>query len=251
MRMQQELEKLAEEFAACRTEAAVTYENGGTTMELMEAMKLRHSVRQYTDAVIPAEVLERLREEIDRCNREGGLHIQLVTDEPRAFDSFMAHYGKFSGVKNYIALVGPKGERLEELCGYYGERLVLKAQRLGLSSCWVAMTYKKIPGAFQVARGEKLTVVIALGYGQTQGVPHSSKAAAAVSAPANAPAWFRAGVEAALLAPTAMNQQKFFLECDGDTVRAKAGSGFYTKVDLGIVKYHFELGAGKENFTWR
>ena len=92
---------------------------------------------------------------------------------------------------------------------------------------------------------------IALGYGQTQGVPHSSKAAAAVSAPADAPAWFRAGVEAALLAPTAMNQQKFFLECDGGTVRAKAGSGFYTKVDLGIVKYHFELGAGKENFTWR
>ena len=23
-----------------------------------------------------------------------------------------------------------------------------------------------------------------------------------------------------------------------------------TKVDLGIAKYHFELGAGKENFKW-
>jgi hypothetical protein len=24
----------------------------------------------------------------------------------------------------------------------------------------------------------------------------------------------------------------------------------YSKMDLGIVKYHFELGAGKENFEW-
>ena len=24
----------------------------------------------------------------------------------------------------------------------------------------------------------------------------------------------------------------------------------YTQIDLGIVKYHFEVGAGKENFEW-
>ena len=31
---------------------------------------------------------------------------------------------------------------------------------------------------------------------------------------------------------------------DGNVVRAEAGTGFYSKIDLGIVKYHFELGAG-------
>ena len=25
----------------------------------------------------------------------------------------------------------------------------------------------------------------------------------------------------------------------------------YTQIDLGIVKYHFEIGAGKEKFQWR
>ena len=220
-------------------------------MELLEAMQQRHSVRQYTDKPIAAATLNALQQEIDRCNREGGLHIQLVTNEPKAFDSFMAHYGKFSGVKNYIALVGKKGDKLEELCGYYGERLVVKAQQLGLNSCWVAMTYKKIPGAFQVAKDEKLTVVIALGYGQTQGVAHKSKPAAQVSnLGTNSPAWFKAGVEAALLAPTAMNQQKFTLNYEDGSVAAKPGSGFYTKIDLGIAKYHFELGAGKANFRW-
>lgn len=213
-------------------------------MDAMSLMNARHSVRQYEDKPIPAEILTELKQEIAACNRESGLHIQLVTDEPKAFDGFMAHYGKFSGVKNYLALVGPKGVDLDEKCGYYGERLVLKAQALGLNTCWVAMSYSKIPGAFQVGSGEKLTVVIALGYGKTQGVPHKSKPMSAVSnAGDGTPDWFKAGVEAALLAPTAMNQQKFtFIYADGK-VSAKAGMGFYAKVDLGIVKYHFELGS--------
>jgi len=48
-----------------------------------------------------------------------------------------------------------------------------------------------------------------------------------------------------LLAPTAMNQQKFIFELSGEKATAKSGSGFYTKVDLGIAKLHFELAAGK------
>lgn len=221
-------------------------------MDLKEAMEKRHSVRQYMDRPVEAEVLQALREEIAACNKEGNLHIQLVTNEPKAFDSFMAHYGKFSGVRNYIALIGEKGAGLDEKCGYYGERLVLKAQQLGLNTCWVAMTYKKINGAFTVNAGEKLTVVIALGYGETQGTAHQSKAASAVSnLSENTPDWFKAGVEAALLAPTAMNQQKFHLQYADGKVSAKAGRGFYTKLDLGIVKYHFELGAGKGAFRWK
>ena len=214
-------------------------------MDIMEATKNRHSVRQYENKPIEKGALQELLAEVEACNREGGLHIQLVTDEPKAFDSFMAHYGKFSGVTNYIALIGPKGKDLDEKCGYYGERLVLKAQQLGLNTCWVAMTYSKVPSAFQIAAGEKLTVVISLGYGKTQGVSHNSKEISAVSnVNTSTPDWFRAGVEAALLAPTAMNQQKFtFTYADGK-VTAKAGMGFYSKIDLGIAKYHFELGSG-------
>lgn len=221
-------------------------------MELMEAMKARHSVRTYTNQPLSATVLQAIEDEIAACNRESGLHIQLVCNEPKAFDGFMAHYGKFSGVENYIALIGKKDSKLEETCGYYGERLVLKVQQLGLNTCWVALTYKKVPGAFKIDSGEKLAVVIVLGYGATQGSAHKSKAATEVSnLSADSPAWFANGVEAALLAPTAMNQQKFsFAYADG-CVTAKAGMGFYSKVDLGIVKYHFECAAGKENFTWK
>ena len=66
------------------------------------------------------------------------------------------------------------------------------------------------------------------------------------------PDWFRAGVEAAMTAPTAINQQKFMLTLmrDGATVKAAAGLGPYAKMDLGIVKYHFEIGAGDHPFRW-
>lgn len=220
-------------------------------MNLKEAIAARHSVRQYRNQALTTEVIAALQTEIEICNEESGLHIQLVTDEPKAFDGFMAHYGKFSGVTNYLALVGEKGPELEEKCGYYGERLVLKAQQLGLNTCWVAMTYSKIKTAFVVDSGEKLCVVIALGYGETQGAPHKSKPVKDVMrVDGQVPQWFCDGVEAALLAPTAMNQQKFVFSLNGNQVSAKPGLGFYSRIDLGIVKYHFEIGAGKESFVW-
>ena len=220
-------------------------------MSITEAMNTRHSVRQYTDKALGEGVVLALKEEIDACNRESGLHIQLVTNEPKAFDGFMAHYGKFSGVTNYIAMIGKKGPTLEETCGYYGERLVLFAQQLGLNTCWVAMTYSKIKTAFVLSSGEKLCIVIALGYGATQGVPHKSKTIQdVVKAEEPLPGWFQDGVKAALLAPTAMNQQKFTFSLADNRVSVKAGMGFYAKIDLGIVKYHFEIGAGETGWTW-
>ena len=220
-------------------------------MNLTEAMKARHSVRQYTDRPLEADVLSALEKEIDACNKESGLHVQLVTNEPRAFDGFMAHYGKFSGVTNYIAMIGKKGPDLEETCGYYRERLVLFAQQLGLNTCWVAMTYSKIKTAFTRNSGEKLCIVIALGYGAAQGVPHKSKVIEdVVTAEGALPDWFRDGVEAALLAPTAMNQQKFLFTLKDNRVSVKAGVGFYAKIDLGIVKYHFKTGASDTCWVW-
>lgn len=220
-------------------------------MTLMEAMQARHSVRQYREEVLRKEDAALLREEIEACNAESGLHIQLVCGEPKAFSGLLARYGKFSGVTNYIALVGKKGPDLSETCGYFGERIVLRAQQIGLNTCWAAMTYSKVPSAFSVGEGEKLCAVIAVGYGKTQGSGHRVKSLREVTeGEPPFPEWFVSGVEAALLAPTAMNQQKFRFALQGNRVSVTAGSGFYTKLDLGIVKYHFAMGAGADAFTW-
>ena len=218
--------------------------------DIIEAMKQRHAVREYYgDRKIEQEKLDILNERIASINKESGLHIQLVTGEPKAFDGFMAHYGKFSGITNYIALIGKKGSDLNEKCGYYGEQLVLLAAQLGLDTCWVAMSYAKVKNAYDIAKGEKLCCVISLGYGKTHGIPHKSKTAEEVAViKEDTPKWFIDGVNAALLAPTAMNQQKFGFMLDGDKVVAKAGKGILTDIDLGIVKYHFEVGADRKLF---
>lgn len=219
-------------------------------MDIKEIIRSRHSVRQYLDKPIPEEIRSRLNAYAAELNREGSLHIQILYDEPACFQSRMAHYGQFENAANYIALVGKKSEGLEERCGYFGEKLVLKAQELGLNTCWVALTHGKSKAA--VAADEKEVIIISLGYGKTTGKAHRGKQAADVSnVSPDAPEWFKQGVEMALLAPTAVNQQKFRFELDGNTVKARAGFlGTCLKIDLGIVKCHFELGAGKENFEW-
>lgn len=219
-------------------------------MDVLQAMKERHSVRSYTDRPVEGRIKDDLSSYINDCNRDSQLHIQLVLDEPNAFDGFMAHYGKFSGVRNYIVLAGKKSPDLEERCGYYGEKIVLHAQTLGLNTCWVAMTYSKGKAKFQLNADEKLCLVIAIGYGKTSGTAHTSKPREAVMRANTPPDWFLQGIDAALLAPTAMNQQKFTFTLDGNKVTAKAGMGFYSKIDLGIAKCHFELGAGAQHFQW-
>lgn len=215
-------------------------------MEILEIMQQRHSVRQYTDRAIEPEKRAVLDALIQEINRKAGLSVQIIYDDPKCFDSFMAHYGKFAGVRNYIALVGKKAPGLDETLGYYGEELVLKAQELGLNTCWVALTHGKSKAA--VGRGGKEVCLIALGYGVTQGVEHKSRPMQELCTCGEPmPEWFRCGMNAAMLAPTAMNQQKFRFELLPDgTVKAACGSGFYTKLDLGIVKYHFEAVTGKK-----
>ena len=228
-------------------------------MTLEEAIKARHSVRAYKAQPLAEEIVKVLEKEIEGQNCQGHLHIQLIKNEPKAFQGKLAKYGKFSNVTNYLVMAGQKAEDLDERIGYYGEHLVLLAQTLGLNTCWVGLSYSKIPGTYVLEEGEVIKAYIAIGYGETQGVGHKIKTVGKTSNASDiTPSWFRKGVEAALLAPTAVNQQKFFFEYiaakDSKPAQVIAKRNFsligFTQMDLGIAKYHFEVGAGKDNFEW-
>ena len=227
-------------------------------MTIQEAIEARHSVRAYKDLPLSEEIVRLLEDELMKLNNEGQLHIQLICNEPKAFQGTMAKYGKFRNANNYLVMAGKKAEDLDERIGYYGEHLVLLAQTLGLNTCWVGLSYSKVPGTYVLEEGEKIACYIAIGYGETQGSGHKIKTVEQVSNASDiTPSWFKKGIEAALLAPTAVNQQKFSFEYVGMSnnrhqVRAKKGFSMigYTQMDLGIAKYHFEVGAGKVNFEW-
>ena len=219
-------------------------------MTLLEAIDARHSVRRYKDEPIPAEVREALGKALAEFNEKGGLHMQILYDEPGCFHSPMAHYGHFENVTNYISVVGTKAADLDERAGYWGEMLVLTAQTLGLNTCWVALTRGKSKAI--VNKGESEAIVISLGYGKYPGREHPTKPAEALSdITPDAPEWYRAGVAAAMKAPTAVNQQKFRFTREGAAVSVSIPTfGPCLKIDRGIVKCHFALGAGQENFRW-
>ena len=211
-------------------------------MDILELMKERHSVRQYKNQAIELAKREAINALINDVNAKSKLSIQAFYDEPKCFNSFMAHYGKFENVENYIAIVGNKNE--QEKAGYYGEKIVLKCQELGLNTCWVGMTHGKSKA--EIKRGQKLLVIISLGYGETQGVPPKSMSIAELGKADQSTEWFGRGMEAVSLAPTAVNQQKFLFELKNGNVTAKNLGGFYSNMDLGIAKYHFEAATGHE-----
>ena len=214
-------------------------------MTILEAIDVRHSVRAYQDKAISQEDRQQLDWFVKKCNQESGLNIFIRYDDPDGFDSRLAHYGHFRNVKNYIVLCGKKSADFDYQCGYYGEKIVLFAQQHGLNTCWAALTFNKKKVREMIPAGETLCMVIALGYGETQGAARKSKTAQDVVEAGSEQPWFSKGIDAALKAPTAVNQQKFIFSLkDGEPFIRVKGLGSYTKVDLGIAAYHFEVASG-------
>ena len=217
-------------------------------MTELEAVYARHSVRNYTDKKIEQDIIRQLNELIDACNREGNLHLQLCEDAGNTYNKLLNKAMGLGSAPSVIACIGHDDETLDERVGYYGEKIVLKAQQLGLNTCWAGtFNRKNIPGT--VEAGERLVISIAIGYGAHQGKVRKSKTISQVtSGKADKPDWFIKGTELALLAPTAINQQKFEIRLnEDDTVTFINKGGIMAGVDLGIVKYHFELASRIED----
>ena len=212
-------------------------------MTELEAVYARHSVRSYLDRRIEPDKLRLLNEKIADCNRRGRLRMTLLEDAAGTFGRLLNRAMGLSSAPSAIACAGTDDATLDERVGYYGEQIVLYAQTLGLNTCWAGtFSAKRVP--LRLAEGERLVIVIAVGYGAQQGKAHRSKPIEQLGAGSDhLPAWFAEGLKLAALAPTAINQQKFEFHLNDDgTVEAVDRGGPFSRVDLGIVKYHFDLG---------
>lgn len=218
-------------------------------MTIYEAMNVRHKVRKYMDKPLADDVLQKLNQRVEENNEKYDLAIELVLNDNKAFSSFMKLI-MAKGVKNYFVLAGNDTPDLEEKLGYCAADLMLYAQTLGLNTWYVGGTFSKKYVTKNKENG-KVIAIIAVGYGATQGVMHKMKSFEEVSSyQGDMPEWFEKGVKASLLAPTALGKQAFFLKGENNKVTISCDNGVYTNQDLGIVKYFFELGAGKDNFVW-
>lgn len=220
-------------------------------MTLKEAAEQRHTVRKYTDKKLPADMIEKLTERIGGCNEKYGLSMKLITENTDALGAAV-RLVMSKGVRNYIVLAGKNAPDTDEKLGYCGADIMLFAQTLGLNSWWIGGTFSRsgVRKNIPESEAEKIIGVIVVGFGTSHGVPHKPKSSETVSSyDGTVPQWFANGVKTALLAPTALNKQAFFIKGSSSDVKIiYNGGGIFAGTDLGIVKYHFELGAGKENY---
>ena len=245
-------------------------------MITVETIRERHSVREYDGKPLDQAEFDALGAVVEEYARESGLDIQLVGDNPEVFN-VIARFGLIRGCRTHVAFVvddakvgdvaandateadcvemrGARRTAVDEAIGYWGQKIVLAAQDMGLNTCWCALCSRKKSHAV-VAPGKKIRLVIAVGHGKTQGFSRKTKSVEALSSVecAKAPAWFAAAMEAAQLAPTAMNNQNFkiTLFSDGKTVCIDASKSGLNVIDEGIVRCNFEIAANEAGADWR
>lgn len=228
-----------------------------TTADYLAAILKRCSRRKYTAAPIEEEKAAELRANMAAYNRASGLHMQLILGSGgELFDGFKRSYGMFVGVKNYLALIGKADDPdRQEKEGYYGERLVLEATHLGLSTCWVGTNYDRSAGGRLLTEGETLDCVVALGYAEEkrslkERLMETSMQKNGRSKPdlmevsGLPPQWFLSGMEAVAKAPSARNLMPFvFRWQNGKATVHTTRQAERVMVDLGIAKLNFEIGA--------
>lgn len=247
--------------------------------QLIDAIDIRTAVRAYDAEPIDDDTARQLAMTLDAVNTLSGLHLQLLCDKPDVFTEANAS-GHLKNAANLIAIVGPANDdEAKERAGFYAERAVLAATLRGLGTLWVAGSWDREAAAkhCRIARGEELYLGVVIGYPEHH-AEHLSKsfdelteyqrthrptksfeqftAGMSDEARATAPDWFRAGVEAAMKAPSAMNRQPitFTYDPNADTAAAHidttAGDEHWALNDLGIAKLHFQIGAGQGDWAW-
>ena len=211
----------------------------------------RHTVRKYLDKPLDMDLIGLLNDRIERNNCVYNLTFKLITNNSDGLSS-LARLMSNNSVQNYIILAGKDNSDLDKKIGYCGADLILYAQSLGLNTWWCGGMFNGKNALKHLDnKAVRVNGVIAIGYGKTQGVPHKSKTADQVSHfKGDAPGWFKSGIKALLLAPSALNRQPYIVNGEGNKVSLKVKNGTFSQVDLGIGKYFFELGAGKSNFEW-
>ncbi len=230
-------------------------------------INVRRSRRSYIrNKAMDADSLRRLREVCSGFSPYSSVRVEFVTEPPDdVFANAVGFYGNIKSAPAFLAFIGDISDpNVQEKMGYTGEATILEATALGLGTCWVALTYntKRVKSLIKLERSEEIICVSPVGYTTDKwsfqekafsgfGSNHQRRPLQSMVSglpEAQRPDWAQAAVEAARLAPSAMNRQPwdFHVDKDGITVSVKgSGPEFHVarRLDCGIAMLHIELGA--------
>ncbi|MHB9111126.1 MAG: nitroreductase family protein [Thermoleophilia bacterium] len=236
-----------------------------------EALHHRHAWRTYKKIPVEAEKLYRLREVCAGLSGPGA-RVKIAHENIEGvFHGFIASYGQVTGAPAYAAFIGDmRDPNVYEKVGYAGEGIILEAVALGLSTCWVGMTFHSggVAENMTIDDHEKVLAISPLGY-RTDEPSLDDKIMRALSRhhkrePLDrlcsglkeqaCPLWAKDALEAAQLAPSAANRQpwRFLLTDNSITItvdRYRDTHGISKRLDCGVAMMHIELGARHAGVT--
>lgn len=191
------------------------------------------------------------------------------------FTGIVGNYGKITGAPAFVAFIGDMtSASAQEDVGYTGEGIILEATALGLDTCWVGgfFSRRSLSSLVQVKEGERVLAVTPVGYAvgsesfteramsgfglNRKRLPLSKLVASGTAD--DLPEWARIPLEAARIAPSAINRQPWGFEVNSGGIRVfvrTRGADFRVsrRLDCGITMLHIEVGALTQGIrgTWQ
>jgi len=230
------------------------------------AIPRRRSRRRFDSAALDSSQLAGLETICREFRPFPQARAILVTESPdRVFKGAVGPYGKVKGSPAFIAFVGDMDDpHVQEKVGYLGEGIILEATAMGLGTCWVGGFFRRevAESLVGVGESERILAVTPVGHAVENlsleekvmtgfGWNHRRKSLAKLVSgmdEAQLPGWMKSALEAARMAPSAVNRQpwRFRLEPGCITVSVDAGRidfGISRRLDCGIAMLHIEVAA--------
>lgn len=242
----------------------------------LKELQGRRSVRQYSGKEIGEKVRASLNAEVTLINTQvAGMHFQLFFNDPSPLKGFFNSYGFFKGVSNYLAcVVDTSYPDVYEKAGYYAEKFVMEAQRLGISTCFVGGTYNKNEVKARVRASEKLLFLVVFGYKSDAKPSVMARMAVRMIKGGEAKTdnrhfydgddvqykkkcemfpWLEDALKAVACAPSSLNKRpvRLFYMIENKLIYARVDeSNPKNFIDLGIAKFNFEQVAPDGYWEW-
>jgi len=232
------------------------------------AIPVRRSRRRYKPIPLEPAQLAQLQTVCREFRPYPQARAEMITKPPdEVLRGIVASYGKIKGAQALIAFIGDTDERyVNEKIGYTGEGIVLEATAMGLGTCWVGGSLffrrglaESIVGA---GKNERVFAVTPVGYAVRElslgervqtafGMFHRRKPLAEMVLGLGEkqwPDWIKSALEAARLAPSAVNRQpwRFYVERNSITISVDSSLlewGISKRLDCGIAMLHIEVAA--------
>ena len=233
-------------------------------MSIIESIQKRRSIRTYTGEPVDPATIQKVEKYISGLKSPFGIRcrIEILYENVGSEPIKLGTYGFIKGTSVFLALILEEGDLAEEGASYMFEQVILYCTSLGLSTCWLGVSFNKntFKKQLNLKSGEKLRIVSPLGYASDRkhlslfllfgssksyqrkpftanffdkqfGVPLIEKNAGRYAQP----------LEMVRLAPSANNKQSWRVVMDNQTFHFyKSGSYGFDSVDLGIALCHFE-----------